>query len=273
MPIDGRSLDHATLESIRLQAVAEVRRGASPAQVAQHWGMSRSAVYAWLAQEAAGGVSALRAKPVPGRPTALDGSQVQALWQILRRRTPDQAGLEAGLWTRDLVGQLILDQLASAVSVWTVDRLLRRWGLPRLPSPYRPQGTDPARLAAWKRAEYPLIAQRARRAGAQIHWWADAAVDDAGGGSPRARWLCALTARGQRRFMIAPGALTPPGFLDFCQRLARDVGPRPVVLIADGQPAQRSNLVARWAGATPGQFALVFVPSAPAPPVGEDHGW
>ena len=65
---DGRKLDHATLEALRLRAVAQIVEGAHPEQVAATLGMNRSTVYGWVAKYREGGEQALKAKPVPGRP-------------------------------------------------------------------------------------------------------------------------------------------------------------------------------------------------------------
>ncbi|MGH3797437.1 MAG: helix-turn-helix domain-containing protein, partial [Pseudonocardiaceae bacterium] len=72
---DGRKLDHRTLEVIRIRAVERIQAGAHPEDVAGSLGMDRSTVFAWVAKFRAGGVEALRAKPVPGRPPKLSGSQ------------------------------------------------------------------------------------------------------------------------------------------------------------------------------------------------------
>jgi len=88
---DGRRLDHATLETIRLQAVRAVADGERPAAVAKRLGMSRAAVYAWLDQVRAGGPEALAAKPIRGdRPSSRSrrsaGSTSCSWWRAIRRR-------------------------------------------------------------------------------------------------------------------------------------------------------------------------------------------
>ena len=52
---DGRKLDHKTLEQLRIRAVGQVERGAHPDEVAAGLGMTRAAVYAWLAKYREGG--------------------------------------------------------------------------------------------------------------------------------------------------------------------------------------------------------------------------
>jgi transposase len=71
---DGRRLDHKTLEQLRIRAVGQVEQGAHPDEVAAALGMTRAAVYSWLAKYREGGPEALKARPVPGRPPRLSGS-------------------------------------------------------------------------------------------------------------------------------------------------------------------------------------------------------
>ncbi len=127
---DGRRLDHATLEALRLRAVRAVEDGERPAVVATTLGMSRSAVYAWLAQARAGGPEALRAKPIPGRPRVLSSEQVRQVAKLLEGSDPRSLGLgPSALWTRELVGELILRECKVALSLSSVERLLGRLGL------------------------------------------------------------------------------------------------------------------------------------------------
>lgn len=42
---DGRRLDHATLETLRIRAVKQIEAGAHPEEVARAWGMARGTVY------------------------------------------------------------------------------------------------------------------------------------------------------------------------------------------------------------------------------------
>jgi transposase len=75
--LDGRKLSHATLEAIRIRAVRQVEKGQSPEDVIRALGFCRACIYNWIAKYCEGGVDALRAKPVPGRPPKLNGRQLE----------------------------------------------------------------------------------------------------------------------------------------------------------------------------------------------------
>src|ERR687897_502978 len=131
---DGRKLDHQTLEQLRIRTVGQVEQGAHPDEVAAALGMTRAAVYAWLAKYREGGLEALKARPIPGRPPKLSGSQLARLYGLVVGNDPRQLRFAFALWTRAMVRELIRREFAVALSEVSVGRLLRKLGL----SPQRP---------------------------------------------------------------------------------------------------------------------------------------
>jgi transposase len=96
---DGRKLDHATLEALRVRAVKQIEAGEHPEDVARVLGMRRSTVYGWVAKYRGGGLGALKAKPVPGRPSKLEGTQLRRLYGLIVGSDPRQLqfGESAGI--------------------------------------------------------------------------------------------------------------------------------------------------------------------------------
>jgi transposase len=105
MKRDGRKLDHATLEAIRLMAVERVREGEMPSAVIASYGFSRTTIYKWLTAAAKPGVGlrALQARPAPGRTRSLTPRQEQQVFRWINGKDPRQYGLDFGLWTRSVV--------------------------------------------------------------------------------------------------------------------------------------------------------------------------
>jgi transposase len=85
---DGRKLDHQTLEQLRIRAVQQIQGGVHPEEVAAALGMTRAAVSGWLAKYREGGLEALKARPVPGRPPKLQGSQLARLYGLVVGNDP-----------------------------------------------------------------------------------------------------------------------------------------------------------------------------------------
>jgi transposase len=173
---DGRKLDHRTLEQLRLHAVRQIQQGAHPEDVAAALGMTRAAVYGWLAKYREGGLDALRAKPVPGRPPKLSGAQLQRIYTLVVGNDPRQLQFPFALWTRAMVRELIGREFAVRLSEVSVGRLLRKLGL----SPQRPLSRayqqNPEAVARWKAQEYPAIRADAARVSATISFTDEAGV-------------------------------------------------------------------------------------------------
>ena len=88
---DGRKLNHDVLEEIRKRAVQQVGEGESPEDVVRTLGFCRATIYNWLAKYREGGMDALKAKPLSGRPPKLEEAPAMAL-QDYRRQEPIAVG-------------------------------------------------------------------------------------------------------------------------------------------------------------------------------------
>jgi transposase len=274
---DGRKLDHKTLEQLRIRAVRQIEQGAHPEEIAAALGMTRAAVYAWLAKYREGGLEALKAKPVPGRPPKLSGAQLQRVYTLVVGGDPRQLRFAFALWTRAMVRELIGRELGVRLSEVSVGRLLRKLGLSPQRPLYRAYQQNPAAVARWKAEEDPTIRAQAAEVGATIYF-----ADEAGGRSDYhagTTWapvgktpvvattgdrfgvnlISAVTAKGALRFAAYDGNLNGSVFIDFCRRLLHDA-PGPVLLILDGHPVHRSNAVKRFAASTNGRLRLCFLP-------------
>jgi transposase len=88
--LDGRKIDHKTLEEIRIRAVQQVQAGMSPELVIRALGFSRICIYNWLARYRAGEWDALKAKPLVGRPRRLTGGQIKWIYDMVTMKNPLQ---------------------------------------------------------------------------------------------------------------------------------------------------------------------------------------
>src|SRR5258707_13454755 len=109
MKRDGRSLDHGTLETIRLMAVERGREGELASAVIASYGFNRTTIYKWLTAASTPnvGLHALRSRPAPGRPRSLTPRQEHQVFRWINGKDPRQYGLDFGLWTRSVVAELI----------------------------------------------------------------------------------------------------------------------------------------------------------------------
>jgi transposase len=274
---DGRKLDHKTLEQLRIRAVGQIEQGAHPEDVAAGLGMTRAAVYSWLAKYREGGLEALRARPVPGRPPSLSGAQLARLYGLVVGNDPRQLRFVFALWTRAMIRELIRREFSVRLSEVSVGRLLRKLGLSPQRPLYRAYQQDPEAVARWKAEEYPAIRAQAAKVGATIYFTDEAGVRSdyhagttwapvgrtpvvaATGDRFSVNLISAVTAKGKLRFAAYDGNLNAKVFIDFCRRLLDDTQ-GPVFLVLDGHPVHRSTAVKQFAASTDGRLRLWFLP-------------
>lgn len=275
---DFRSLNPQAQEAIRFEAMAALKEGRSKTEVAAIFGVSRQAIHGWIAQQKSGGAQALRAKrrgrPVGGR---LNARQQKLICGLIEDHCPDQLKLPFYLWTREAVAHLIGRRLGVKLSVWTVGRLLGRWGFTPQKPARRAFEQDPRAVSSWLKRKYPAIGALARRERALIFWADEMGLrgDHAAGRSfsPRGktpvilgtgkRFRCnmisAITNRGQMQFMVFKNRFSAPVFLKFLRRLLRQ-NRRKIVLIIDRHPVHVCKAVRRWFKAQRGRMRVYFLP-------------
>ena len=274
---DGRKLDHKTREAIRIRAVQQVESGESPEIIIKALGFHRSRIYDWIAKYRNGGLEALRAKKITGRPTTLNGKQIQKLYAIIVDKNPLQLKFEFALWTRDIIREVIKDQFDLKLSAVSVGRLLKKMGFSPQKPLRRAYQQDKDRVEKWLNEEYPVIYKQARSEKAAIFL-----ADESGirsdfhsgttwalkGKTPVLRttgarfsinMISAISAKGHMRFMITSGRMNSELFIEFLKRLIHNAA-HPVFLIVDGHPTHKSTKVKKYVVSTQGKLKLFYLP-------------
>ena len=278
--LDARSLSPASQEDLRRRVVRAVtEEGMTQVEAAQVFGVSRQAVNGWLKQYRRNGSDGLTAKPRgrPARPR-LTAAQARQVQRWIRDRCPDQLKLPFVLWTREAVQQLIAERIGIRVSVWTVGRYLKSWGMTPQKPVCRAYERNPEAVARWLEVDYPQIREEAKQEGATI-WWEDEMgmrSDDQGGRTYgvkgqtpvvlgtgqrfRCSIISALTNRGQLCFRVFHDNLNSDVFIDFMKRLLRHCKAK-IFLIVDRHPSHRSRQTLQWVEEHSDKIRLIFLPA------------
>ena len=279
MKRDGRTLDHGTLETIRMMAVERVRDGEAPSEVIAAYGFSRTSIYRWLkaASKPGLGLRALRARPATGRPRSLTAGQERQVFRWINGRDPRQYGLDFGLWSRSVVADLIERKFSIRLGLTAVGELLAKLGLTPQKPLQRAYQRDPAAIERWQRETYPAIARQAKADGGDVFFWdesgfrADAVhgrtwgvrgqtpVVDRPGQRQSISAASAVNARGGFWYCTYEGGLTAELFVSLLRKMMRH-RTKPVHLVADGLPAHKTKLVKDYVQSTAGRLTLHILP-------------
>src|SRR6266700_5662996 len=140
------------------------------------YGFCRTTIYKWLrtAKGRGRGLAALRSRKGTGRPPKLTAAQGRRVFRWINGKDPRQYGFDFGLWTRQVVGQLIEDKFGVGLSLASVGALLARLGLTPQKPLQRAYERDPEAIEGWKTEVYPKLAARARKLDADIYFWDEA---------------------------------------------------------------------------------------------------
>jgi transposase len=155
------------LEAVRRLAVARVRDGYDPAEVAEFLGVHASSVYRWAGAFERGGEAGLAAAAASGRPPKLTARQAGRVLSWVRDRRPQDFGFETGHWTAPRLAAVVERRLGVRFNPRYLNDWLARRGIsPQLPQPV-PRERDEAAVRRWVSHDWPAIKRgrkpRARR--------------------------------------------------------------------------------------------------------------
>jgi transposase len=279
MKRDGRALAHNTLEEMRILAVQRMAEGEHPNDVAASFGMHRSWAYKIRAQARGRGRGArvLRSSKGTGRPRKLTPAQEQQVLRWINGKNPQQYGFDFGLWTRNLVRELVQAKYAVTLSLASIGAMLARLNLTPQKPLQRAYQRDPEAIERWQRDTYPAIVRQARQENADIFFWDESGfrADSVHGKTWAQRGETPVVERpGQRQSISAASAVNAKGafwfatyegglsgelFVTLLRKLMfnRKKG---VHLIVDGLPAHKKAVVKDYVASTQGKLTLHFLP-------------
>ena len=279
MKRDGRKMDHRTLEEIRKMAVERVREGEKPSAVIASYGFHRCVIYRWIkaANGRGKGIKALAAHKGTGRPRKLTLAQERQVFRWINGKNPMQYGFDFGLWTRQIVRELVVMKFGITLSLASVGALLARLGLTAQKPLQRAYQRDPEAIERWQRETYPSIVAQAKHDGAEINFWDESGfradsvqgktwaptgqtpVVNVPGQRQSISAASAVSAKGAFWFATYKGALNSELFVELLKKLMHR-RKKPLHLVLDGLPAHKTKAVKTYAASTGGRLTLHFLP-------------
>lgn len=276
---DARKLPPKAQEDIRRKAVKACLDGRSKAEVAEIFGVTRQAVTKWVNSFENGGEKALKAK----RRGRSKGGKKLLPWQAAQTaksvmdRHPDQLKLPFYLWTRQAVADLVNRKYGVKLSIWTMGRYLKAWGLTPQKPIRRAYEQNPQAVEKWLEEEYPAIQAQAKQEKAMIFWGdesglrSDHAVGRTYGRKGQTpvvpitgkRFKCnmisAISNKGKLHFMVFHDRFNTDLFNDFLSRMLRqNLGK--IFLIVDRHPVHCSSGVKDWLESHEDRIRVFFLP-------------
>ena len=148
--------DKAPRVVLRIQGILLSLDGHSTGDIARQLKIHRSTVPTWIENWNEHGDEGLWEGHRPGRPGRLDVQQREKLSDILDSG-PVAYGLETGLWTSPLVGEVIREEFAQDYHPGHVRKLLKRLGYSVQRPTTRLVQADLSQKRKWVRYTYPAL--------------------------------------------------------------------------------------------------------------------
>ena len=249
-------------------------------------------IYRWLAAAAAPGVgvTALLSRPATGRPRTLSPRQGQEVYRWINGCDPRQYGLDFGLWTRSMVAALIERKFGIRLGLTAVGELLAKLGLTSQKQLQRANQRDQEAIERWRRETFPAIARQAKASGGEVYFWDESGfrADAVHGKTRGAKEQTPVVERpGRRQSISAASAVKSKGafwyctyqgglnaglFVDLLRRMMCH-RTKPMHLVVDGLPADKTKLVRDYVASTNGMLTLYFLPGYADEPNPDDLVW
>ena len=274
---DARQYTTEEKALLRRLAVQRVFDGESPKEVTRSFRLGEKTIFRWLRKARSEGLDALSPIPRTGRNRALNDLEAEEVKRWVVGGDPRQYGFDFGLWTRQIVADLIRDRFNISLSLTAVGKLLHRLGLTPQKPLRRAYERDQAAVEKWQHEVYPEIQKAAKKQGGTIFWMDEAAIrsDDplqrtwglkgqtpivkTSGQRQSINAISALSNTGGFWYHIYTGRFNADKLID-CLKDFMKYRKKPVFLIMDGHPVHKAKKVKRYIESLEGRLNIYLLP-------------
>lgn len=277
MKNDARKLSTEEQHLIRKLAVQRVFDGESAAEVTRHFGLGKKTIFIWLKIAREQGLKALAPKARTGRNRKLSLIEEQEVKRWIVGNDPRQFGFDFGLWTRQIVLDLIKERFGIDLSLTSTGELLHRLGLTPQKPLRRAYERDEKAVQEWLEVVYPKVQKHAKKTGAEIFWLDEASIrsDDplqrtwgekgktpivkTSGQRQSINAISALSNKGGFWYHVYNGKFTADKCIECFRRFLKNRKSK-IILIVDGHPVHKSKKVMSYIDSLDGKIEIVILP-------------
>ena len=240
--------------------------------------LSDKIIYHWLTLYKKSGLKILKRRKASGRPSFLTDIQKRKVRHWIIGKSPTQWGLDFGLWTRQIVAELIEREFKISVSLATVSNLLAELDITPQRPLYRAKERNESAIKSWLQNGLKRILKTAKRKGATLLFLDEAGVhsDNHGGrtwgkkgktpvvkvlGKKQAiNAISAVGTRGEFWWDTYKGRFNGDLMVVMLKKLMHN-RKKPVILVVDNHRVHTSKKVSDYVKTLNGRLVLEFLPS------------
>jgi transposase len=211
------------------------------------------------------------------RPKLTD-AQKRQVRQWIVGKDPRQWGFDFGLWTRQIVQQMILDKHGVSLTLPSVGHLLTSLDITPQKPLRRAYERDEGAVTKWKEETYPRLRRRAGKNGADIFFLDEAGVRSdsplgrsyglkgrtpvvkTSGKRQSINAISAVNSRGAFWYNVYPGRLNAVSFIQFLRDFMKRRR-KPVYLVLDSLAVHKTKSVETYVQSTQGKLELHYLPT------------
>ena len=284
-PISFQKLKPEARLNVRKLAIRMWRHGNSHAEIMLACQISKSTLTRTITAWKKGKQKALaemdgRQGRGGGACRLLTPEQENQILSMVIDHTPDQYKFEFALWSSEAVRQLIVSNLGIKIGLSTVELYLKRWGLTVLRPARQAMNQKPEDAKKWTGQQLPELKKEAKEKSACIFFTDETAIQNmanctrgssAKGVTPdfqsqakrmHINMISAVSPSGKVKFALSSNTIDSDAFIDFAERLLKDVG-KPIVLVTKNLRSHHSKKTQKWLEEHNASMSLRFFPDCP----------
>jgi transposase len=287
---DGRSISRDALEHLRMRGIALWKKGKKVSDIADDFGVTKSAVYGWIKTYKKKGNAGLKMRKAKGAEPKLSPDEAKLLVKLLRK-TADEYGFDSPLWDCKKIKIFIEEKFGKSLHFSNVWRMLKRLGLSSQKPCRKANEQDDKVVKEWIKNVWPSIQEHARRWQAMLYFQDESAVQlTAVLGTTWAKKgeTPTVLTTGKRGMVGVTSAISPAGrmvfrlekekvkakhHIQFIKQVQRNHPHRKIIIIEDNAPSHIAKMVDNYVESQKKKLAIYRIPTYSPELNPDEHVW